>query len=316
MSESSGYDLPTLAGPELLGCFFNWALLGVLNVQVYLYHVTFNRDPRFIQFLVYGVLVFEWVQTGLLSASAFQIFVYHYGDVEIVTRIYNGWFTIPVMSAMISMVVQTFFAWRIYRLSKLRLLAGVIEILSLIQGSCGIASGALLKNAPTITHYDKSTLAVIIVWGGGTVIVDIIIAVTMTTMLLKMKTGIRRTDAVLNKITRMVVETGTVTASVATLALILLAGFPTSLYYIPCIHTVSKLYSNVFLTNLLNRAFFTSPHSSERGNTVDHISIALSPAVARRGSEHAQTSSTQSGDRSLAYAAPKAMVLSDPVEPL
>lgn len=112
---------------------------------------------------MYGVLVFEWVQTGLLSASAFQIFVYHYGDVEIVTRIYNGWFTIPVMSAMISMVVQTFFAWRIYRLSKLRLLAGVIEIvssarsgfgrvlhvaehqLSLIQGSCGIASGALVS---------------------------------------------------------------------------------------------------------------------------------------------------------------------------
>ena len=63
---------------------------------------------------VYGVLIFEWVQTGLLSASAFQIFVYHYGDVGIVTKIYNGWFTIPVMAAMISMVVQSFFAWRIY----------------------------------------------------------------------------------------------------------------------------------------------------------------------------------------------------------
>ena len=75
---------------------------------------------------VYGVLAFEWVQTGLLSASAFQIFVYHYGDVEIVTKIYNGWFTLPVMSAMISMVIQAFFAWRIYLLSKLRVLAGGI----------------------------------------------------------------------------------------------------------------------------------------------------------------------------------------------
>ena len=79
---------------------------------------------------VYGVLAFEWVQTGLLSASAFQIFVYHYGDVEIVTKIYNGWFTLPVMSAMISMVIQAFFAWRIYLLSKLRVLAGGIVAVS------------------------------------------------------------------------------------------------------------------------------------------------------------------------------------------
>lgn len=119
---------------------------------------------------MYGVLIFEWVQTGLLSASAFQIFVYHYGDVGIVTKIYNGWFTIPVMAAMISMVVQSFFAWRIYIISRLRVLVGCIVTvstgqsvlrrvshisehqLSLIQGSCGIASGALVGRNYVLCH--------------------------------------------------------------------------------------------------------------------------------------------------------------------
>ena len=99
------------------------------------------------------------------------------------------------------------------------------------------------------------------------------------------------------------------------------------------VHTVSKLYasasltwaddcsrfgrrySNVFLTNLLNRAFFTSPQSAERGNAVDHISIALTPSVARPASNYTRADSTQSGDRSLAYAAQKAMVFAEPEEP-
>ena len=117
---------------------------------------------------MYGVLVFEWVQTGLLSSSAFQIFVYHYGDVEIVTKIYNGWFTLPIMSAMISMVVQAFFAWRIYLLSRLRVLVGGIVTvsaascvigcltignqLSLVQGACGIASGVIVGRLCMTRH--------------------------------------------------------------------------------------------------------------------------------------------------------------------
>lgn len=130
-----------LAGPELLGYLFNWALLGVLNVQVYLYHVTFPHDPIFLQCLVYGVLIFEWIQTGLLTAGSLEIFVYQYGNFEALTKIYNGWFCLPIMCAMVSMVVQWFFAWRIYLLSRNRVLVGVIVTLSLLQGICGNVTG-------------------------------------------------------------------------------------------------------------------------------------------------------------------------------
>ena len=61
--------------------------------------------------------------------------MYRYGDVETLTSIYNGWFTLPIMCAMVSMVVQSFFAWRIYMLSKVRMLAGGIVFVSSLTES-------------------------------------------------------------------------------------------------------------------------------------------------------------------------------------
>lgn len=41
---------------------------------------------------VYGVLIVEWIQTGLLTTGSFEVFVYNYGNVSALVTIYNGWF--------------------------------------------------------------------------------------------------------------------------------------------------------------------------------------------------------------------------------
>lgn len=79
---------------------------------------------------VYGMLAFEWVQTGLLTAGGFTIFVDHYGDIEELTNICYGWLALAMMVAVVSVIVQGFFAWRIYMLSHLRVLVAVILTVS------------------------------------------------------------------------------------------------------------------------------------------------------------------------------------------
>lgn len=80
--------------------------------------------------LVYGMLAFEWVQTGLLTAGGFTIFVDHFGDIGELTNICYGWLALAIMVAVVSMIVQGFFAWRIYMLSHLRVLVAVILTVS------------------------------------------------------------------------------------------------------------------------------------------------------------------------------------------
>ena len=79
---------------------------------------------------VYGILIFEWVQTALITQGAFYIYVYRFGQPEALALVYNGWFALPVMCAMLSMVVQGFYAWRIYVLSKMHVIVGAIVTVS------------------------------------------------------------------------------------------------------------------------------------------------------------------------------------------
>ncbi|TFY52937.1 hypothetical protein EVJ58_g9733 [Rhodofomes roseus] len=234
-----------LAGPKLLGYFFNWALLGVLTIQTYLYHVNFPRDPLALQCLVYAMLAFEWVQTGLVTGVAFKIFVYNYGDTNSLTTIYYAWFFVAVMCAIVSVTVQLFFAWRIYVLARSRLIAGVITLLSLLQASAGIALGILLKDTPSTADVTASHQVVIVLnlWVVGSAVVDVAIAVTMTLLMLRLRRGttFEQTERVINKVIRLVVETGTLTAGVAIVTLVLCLRLPGTQYYETTIYVLTKL---------------------------------------------------------------------------
>ena len=62
----------------------------------------------------------------MITQGAFYIYVYHFGNPEALAFVYNGWFALPAMCAIVSMVVQGFYAWRIYVLSKLHVIVGAI----------------------------------------------------------------------------------------------------------------------------------------------------------------------------------------------
>lgn len=85
---------------------------------------------------VYGMLIYEWVQTGLITAVGMDIYVYAYGDVSTITGAHNGWFSVPIMDGIVATVVQTFFAWRIYRLSRMRLFKSRLLAGSIVVVSC------------------------------------------------------------------------------------------------------------------------------------------------------------------------------------
>ena len=79
------------------------------------------------------MFIFEWVQTGLLTDCGFIVFVDNYGDVKDLYNICTGWFSLPVMCAIVSMIVQWFFAWRIYMFSRMRILvAGILLVSALV----------------------------------------------------------------------------------------------------------------------------------------------------------------------------------------
>jgi len=148
-------------------------------------------------------------------------------------------------------------------------------------------------------------LTVAILWLGGTVVVDVLIAVCMTYLLLTRKTGISSSDALIHRIIRLVVETGTLTASLSIMVLITANIRPlheTLVYQTPAL-ILTKMYSNTFLTNLNSRVYlrkytefaFELPHLSGVRFAGSDISVLDSSRAQMSTTEMAQKRFALSG---------------------
>ncbi|KAI9433741.1 hypothetical protein H4582DRAFT_1819335, partial [Lactarius indigo] len=102
----------------LFGHVFNWVLCGVLCVQIYVYGYKFPTDGRFLKSLAYFVFLVETVQTALSGANLYYWFVVGFGNVEHLENFHFAPVDIPVLTAVISFIVQGYFCHRIWVLNS------------------------------------------------------------------------------------------------------------------------------------------------------------------------------------------------------
>lgn len=79
---------------------------------------------------VYGLFCMEILQTCMLSSDSFHWLVDGWGHLDILENYYMSWFDVPIMVGIISCTVHSFFAWRIYILSKSFILPAFIFTVS------------------------------------------------------------------------------------------------------------------------------------------------------------------------------------------
>ncbi|SJL10281.1 uncharacterized protein ARMOST_13665 [Armillaria ostoyae] len=221
----AGYPIAELSGPYIVGCLLNWGLFGTLSVQLYLYYLAFPNDRRFTKYLVYGIYVIEFAQTMLVAHDAFAMYGYGFGDMDALTRINFYWLAGPIMSAVASCVGQVFYAYRIFIVSKSRIIPIFIICVSLTSSVVAMIIGiGYFKVGDTTKLNNRKTC----------------IAVG----LMRSTTDFRRTRMLVTKIIRLTIETGSVTAVVALLSFVLFIAFPHHIFFITPGLLVPKLYAN------------------------------------------------------------------------
>ncbi|PBK66302.1 hypothetical protein ARMSODRAFT_1086790 [Armillaria solidipes] len=249
----TGYPIAELSGPYIVGCLLNWGLFGTLSVQLYLYYLAFPNDRRFTKCLVYGIYVIEFVQTMLVAHDAFATFGYGFGDMDALNRLNFSWLTVPVMGAVVSCVGRVFYAYRIFVLSKSRIIPIFVFLqVSLTSFVAAIITGIYTFQASDTTKLNSWKMYIAVgIWCIASVLGDILIAICMTyyassfsLSLMRSTTNFRRTRVLVTKIIRLTIETGSVTAVVALLRFILFAAFPHQTFYATPAMIAPKLYAN------------------------------------------------------------------------
>ncbi|KAJ7136610.1 hypothetical protein C8R44DRAFT_550873, partial [Mycena epipterygia] len=102
----------------LLATLLAWGLFGALSVQLYLYYEAFPNDKWSTKSVVYSVYAIELVEMILATSDCFARFGYGFGDISAITDTRLAWLDTPIMSGIVSFIGQSFYAYRLYVLSK------------------------------------------------------------------------------------------------------------------------------------------------------------------------------------------------------
>ncbi|KAF9039538.1 hypothetical protein BDZ89DRAFT_945376, partial [Hymenopellis radicata] len=230
----------------LLGYILNCGLYGALCVQVYLYYISFPHDHSRSKAVVYSLFVIETAQVIMNISDVFDLFAVGYGDLDTLDQIHLSWLAVPVLTGLVSFIVQCFYGHRIYLLTERCWIPSAIALLAFTQFTAAVTGGIQVYLKGRFSQIESARTAST-VWLAGSAACDVVIAIAMTHHLVSADTGFKSTHLILTKIIRLVVETGSVTASVAVLDLILFLVFPHATYHTVPAQCLAKIYSNAVL---------------------------------------------------------------------
>ncbi|KAL0958481.1 hypothetical protein HGRIS_000620 [Hohenbuehelia grisea] len=278
-----------LFGPMLIGVFLNTILYGVMVVQMFIYFQTYKKDAAWIRYFVLYLFIIETVNTGCNIFLMYQPLVLKYGTPDATTYFPTMLAAEPIVTTLISTPIQIFIAWRIRIISRVNWIAAFIVIFALISLGGGAWTGAtvvIIKRfirKPEL-HWPALT------WLLASAVADAIITSSLVFSLSRRRTGFSGTDDAINRIIRLTVQTGLITAIFAALDVICFLVVPHTTLNFVWDFALSKLYTNALISTLNARAGWDNLANAHTNDNILFGDITVSGvSTSRRGGETYQT---------------------------
>jgi len=163
----------------------------------------------------------------------------------------------PILCGIIAAVVQCFFAYRIFTLRRSYLWICILIVLtSMVQTAGAFGTGYRAFKLQEYSRFHENLFFPLSfdVWLIGDTVCDVLIAGTMLWIFQKSRQeGLTHGNRILGKLVRLIVETNTLTASMALVSFICYVALPNSNEFICTTLVMGKLYSNTLLVTFNNR---------------------------------------------------------------
>ncbi|EMD39404.1 hypothetical protein CERSUDRAFT_104585 [Gelatoporia subvermispora B] len=253
-------------GGLLLAAVFSNLFYGITILQTYLYYDRYPRDSIYLKAYVALITAFDTAQQVFAIYSAWWYLVPNYGNLASTLLVPPGIGEDCAITVSMGLLVQGFFAYRVWTMSgRKSLVPIVIVMLSLTQFYYTVK----LQNSSSIV-----TLAEV-AWVANVGIScamagDFLITAAMCYYLSNARSGMLRTDKLINALVLYTVNTGLLTSINAICCIVLTTVFPKSFWLSIPFCLVSKCYVNSVLATLNARerlrnmsSGVTAMHTSE-----------------------------------------------------
>lgn len=248
-------NVDLLFGPFLIGAFLNIMLYGVLLMQSFIYFRT-KRDPEDsprLRYFVLYLIICDTLNTVFDIGVIYEPLVSRYGTPRATQRIPVMLNVDPIMTVIISVSVQLYYSYRIKLITQSWTIPRFIWIFifcSLVGGIATTVCSIIIGNYSQLEQFKGA----IITWLASSTIADILITASLVIVLIKRRTGNTRTDDMIDRIIRLTIHTGAITALFATLDLVLFVAFPGTSLNFAFDFPLAKLYTNSLLSTLNARS--------------------------------------------------------------
>ncbi|KAG7447213.1 uncharacterized protein BT62DRAFT_1004792 [Guyanagaster necrorhizus] len=252
-----GVNVPLITGPLILGYMWGYGLFGILTVQMYIYYIHFNhKDTWKTRLYVWLIFLLEVIFTIFSTIAAWNLYADGWGDVDMLSYIDWSWEPLPALNGTISSMVQTFYVWRIYNLTKNIWICIFIEIVAVVQCVFAYYFGIAVSVEGLGVSKLIELTPMVSTWLAGSAACDVLITSVIVYVLWQAssRSTFSQTTNAVTKIIRFTVETGLLTSVAAVVELVLWLIQPR--YYVHFIGflVLGKLYSNALVATLNSRA--------------------------------------------------------------
>lgn len=238
-------------GAYLIGVIVSACLFGVTCTQTW-YYFTRYSDGVVLKTWVAVIWILEVLHVAFPGHAIYYYVILHYGDPTALTKAtWTASATLGV-TGLTGVLVYLFYARRIYYLSNHNVpLVAVIIFLSVCRlgTSLGLTGFSIhLKyfvqfERHSVTSLVRASLAI-------HVVTDFLVAGSLCYYLHSSRTGVKRTDTLINRLMVYAIHNGLITAVADILVMAFNIAYPGNLVYLAVYQIVANLYSNSLLATL------------------------------------------------------------------
>jgi hypothetical protein len=238
-------------GAMMVGGLLAFGLSGCVNMQFIVYCRVYFLESWRTKSLVIVIWLLDLSHSALVAVALWDSIIATYGDLSKIDTI--PWCLGPTieLTALITFLVQSFFAYRIYKLQNKKLTVAIpivaLSFARLIMASITTSEMIKLKSYTTFFHQFSwiFTFGLLL-----SVLVDIMITTFLCYFLRKNRPMFTDTMRIIDTLTFWTIQNGLVTSAAATATLICWKTMPSNRIFLGLHFVVAKLYANSLLATL------------------------------------------------------------------
>ncbi|KIY46202.1 hypothetical protein FISHEDRAFT_76044 [Fistulina hepatica ATCC 64428] len=294
-SETVTVDLTDTIGAVYIGVTVSVCISGITYTQAFFYFENHSyKDPLFVKMMVIAEVILETLHSILCVQAVYGWVITNYDNPLALLKFqWESCLTVGVEGLSI-LVAHLFYARRVYFVSgrnKYILFTILLPAAGHIAGTTAITVLSIKAQYFTnLTHPDTKAamdFALIIA-----VITDMVITISLSYFLHNSRSGIKRTDKIINRLIIYAINNGVLTSTLDIVVLGVWTGQPNSLIYLALFQLVGNLYANSMLATLNTRSIL------QRREGMSNVISLGTPANFVVANDESNGISSSSGDGS------------------